>query len=64
MLGVYVGVKSGQADPLDMGSENKSYSKQGNYLPEALIKQKAELDNCKMKLLHIYLVLDFIVWCR
>lgn len=53
----------GKSDPLDTGKENKPNSKQVNYLLEALIKDRVEIENCKMKLLHIYLVSDFIPWC-
>lgn len=58
---VYVGGKSEQGDPLDMGNENKSNSKQVNYLLEAPIKDKVKLEDCKMRLLCIYSVLDFIL---
>lgn len=58
---VYVGGKREQSDPLDMGNENKSNSKQVNYLLEALIDDTVELEDCKIRLLHIYSVLDFIL---
>lgn len=54
------GQECGQGDPLDMGNEKKSNSKHVSFLLEALIKDKLELENCQMRLLHIYLVLDFI----
>lgn len=47
--------------PLDMENKNKSNSKQVNDLPEAPIKDKVELAHCKMGLLPIYSVLDFIL---
>lgn len=56
-----VGGESRQGEPLDMGNENKPNSKHVNYLPEALIKDKVELENRKMRSLPIYSVLDFIL---
>lgn len=40
--------------------EMKSNSKHVNFLLEALIKDKVEFGNCQMRLLHIFLVWDFI----
>lgn len=54
-----MGGKNGQGEPWDVGNINKSNSKQVNYLREALIEDKVELENCKIRLLCILFWVSF-----
>lgn len=43
--------------------EKKRSQTQNKYLLEALLKDRVELEDYKMKLLRIYLLSEFICWC-